>query len=118
VSTSQRILAFLAYLLLVIGWIIVLLFGRRGRFAVFHMKQSLALVAFLLVVTAGWVVLSWLMAWVPYLFGLAMAAFSIVLLAWVFVAVVWVMGMSNALRGRLVPLPIVGAWARRLPPRM
>ena len=31
VSRSQRILAFLAYLLFVIGWLIVLLFGRRSR---------------------------------------------------------------------------------------
>jgi uncharacterized membrane protein len=117
VSTSQRILAFLAYLLLVVGWVIVLLFGRRSRFAVYHMKQSIALVLCLLVVAAGWAVLTWLSAWIPFLFVVGVSAFSIVMAAAIFGVVAWVIGMSNALGARMRPLPIVGAWAKRLPPR-
>jgi uncharacterized membrane protein len=116
VSTSQRILAFLAYLLSVAGWLLVLLFGRRDRFAVFHMKQSVALLLFILVVTAGWFLFTWLTAWVPFLFILGAGSFSIVMAAYAFAAIAWLIGMSNALRARMVPLPIVGAWASRLPP--
>jgi uncharacterized membrane protein len=117
VSTSQRILAFLAYLLFVIGWVIVLLFGRRSRFAVYHMKQSIALVLLLGVVVVGWGVLAWLTAWLPFLFVLGVSSFSIVIAAGVFGLVAWILGMRNALGARMRPLPIVGAWAKRLPPR-
>jgi uncharacterized membrane protein len=117
VSTSQRILAFLAYLLFVIGWLIVLIFGRRSRFAVYHMKQSIALALFLAAVVVGWGVLAWLTAWLPFLFILGVSAFSIVIAAAIFGVITWILGMRNALGARMVPLPIVGAWAKRLPPR-
>jgi uncharacterized membrane protein len=117
VSKSQRVLAFLAYLLLVIGWIIVLLFGRRSRFAVYHMKQSIALVLYLLVVSIGWAMFMWLSAWIPSLFVVGVSSFSIVIAAIIFGVVAWIIGMSNALGARMRPLPIVGAWAKRLPPR-
>jgi uncharacterized membrane protein len=116
-SKSQRILAFLAYLLLVVGWILVLLFGRRSRLAVYHMKQSMALVLFLLAVAAGWAVFTWLSAWISFLFIVGVASFSLVMAAIVFSLVAWIVGMSNALGARMRPLPIVGAWAKRLPPR-
>jgi uncharacterized membrane protein len=116
-SKSQRILAFLAYLLLVVGWILVLLFGRRSRFAVYHMKQSMALVLFLLAVAAGWAVFTWLSAWISFLFIVGVASFSLVMAAIVFGLVAWIVGMGNALGARMRPLPIVGAWAKRLPPR-
>jgi len=117
VSTSQRILAFLAYLLLVVGWIIVLLFGRRSRFAVYHMKQSIALVLFLLAVAAGWALFTWLSAWISFLFIIGVASFSLVMAAILFGLVAWIVGMGNALGAQMRPLPIVGAWAKRLPPR-
>ncbi len=115
-STSQRILAFLAYLLFVIGWLIVLLFGRRSRFAVYHMKQSIALVLFLVAVAVGWAVLTWLTAWVPFLFIVGASSFSIVIAAAVFGVVAWILGMRNALGARMRPLPVVGVWAKRLLP--
>jgi hypothetical protein len=40
-----------------------------------------------------------------------------VIAAAVFGLVAWIIGMSNALGARMRPLPIVGAWAKRLPPR-
>jgi uncharacterized membrane protein len=117
VSTSQRILAFLAYLLFIFGWLIVLLFGRRSRFAVYHMKQSIALALFLVAAVVGWAVLAWLTAWIPFLFVLGVSSFSIVIVAVVFGLIAWIIGMRNALGAQMRPLPIVGAWAKRLPPR-
>ncbi len=116
-STSQRTLAFLAYLLSPVGCLIVVLFGQHDRFAVYHMKQSLALLLFLVGVTITWAVLTWLSVWGPLLFGFMMAAFSVVLAAYVFALVLWVLGMANALRARTSPLPIIGGWGTRLPPR-
>jgi uncharacterized membrane protein len=114
VKTSQRVLAFLAYLLFVPGWLIVLLFGRRSRFAMYHAKQSVALVFFVAAAFIGWLVFAWLTAWVPSLFIAGMAAFSLVIAAVIFGIVAWLLGMRNALRGQMTPLPIVGGWAKRL----
>lgn len=114
-STSQRALALLAYLLLPIGWLAILLFGRRSRFAIFHMKQAVALVLFLATIAIGWAALAWLTAWASYLFVVGIAAFSLVMAAAIFGVIVWLLGMRNALRAQMRPLPIVGAWARRLP---
>ena len=65
-TTSERLAAFFAYLLLPIGWLIVLLFGRRSAAAVFHCKQAIALVALVLAAFAAWVGVGWILTWIPY----------------------------------------------------
>jgi uncharacterized membrane protein len=115
VKTSQRILACLAYLLCVPGWLIALAAGRQSRFVVYHVKQSVALALFLVAVLIGWGVLVWLTAWVSVLFIVGIAAFSLVIAAAIFGVIAWVLGMRNALRGQMAALPIVGQWSRRLP---
>jgi len=114
-SSSQRIHAFLTYLLLPIGWLYALIFHRRSPWVIFHCKQSIALVAWLLAITAGWLVLSWLLGWIPYAFVVGMALFSLVIAAYVFGVILWIVGMANALRGRAKRLPVVGRWGQRLP---
>lgn len=114
-NASRRIPAFLAYLLLPIGWLYVLIFHRRNPWAVFHCKQSIAIVAWLLAITAGWAVVGWLLAWIPYAFVLSVALFTLVIAAYVFGVVIWIVGMVSALQGRARPLPVVGRWGQRLP---
>ncbi len=115
-SMSERIAAFLSYLLLPIGWLVVLLFGRRSAAAVFHCKQAIALVAFVVIAFAAWAGIGWLLTWIPFGAVVGIALFGLVIVALIFAVVAWVMGMSNALAGRMTPLPIVGGWARRLMP--
>ena len=114
-KTSQRIAASLAYLLLVIGWAYILLFERRNRLALFHCRQAMGLVLFLLGVSLGWVVVGWLLAWLPYMAVVSAGLFSVVAVAWAFGACIWVLGIIRALRGRMAPLPLIGRWANRLP---
>lgn len=115
-SKPNRGLAFLAYLLSALGWLIVLLVGRRDRYAAFHARQSLALLLFLVGVTAGWAVLAWLLSFIPYMAIIGLSLFALVMAAYAFGVIAWIMGMSNALRSRMTPLPLVGGLARRLPP--
>lgn len=115
-SKPNRVLAFIAYLLSALGWLIVLLVGRRDRFAAYHARQSLALLLFLVLVTAGWYVIFWLTSLVPYLAIVGLALFSLVMAAYVFAAYAWIKGMSNALNARMTALPIIGKLAQRLPP--
>ena len=115
-NTPNRGLAFIAYLLSIVGWLIVLVVGRRDRFAAFHARQSLALLLFLVLVTAGWYVIFWLTSFVPYLAIIGLSLFSLVIAAFVFALYAWIRGMSNALNARMTALPIVGKLAQRLPP--
>jgi len=114
-NRPQPLPAFLAYVLPVVGWLYVLLFHRKNSFAVYHLKQSIGLVLFLVMVTAGVAAIGWIIAWIPYLFVLSIALFSLVIAAYAFGIVAWIIGMANALRGQAIPLPISGDWANRLP---
>lgn len=116
-STSSRLPAVLAYLIPVFGWLYVLFFQRKNELAIFHLKQSIGLILFLLGVLVSWAVVAWLLAWIPLLGVLSAALFAIVMAAYAFGFVVWILGMVNALNKRLSPLPGFGEWANRLPIR-
>jgi len=115
-TESQRYPAFLAYLLTVPGWIYVFAFHRKNKFATYHTVQSIGLALVLLGVYVAWLVLTWLLCWIPLLGPLVgMMAFSLVMAALTCAVVSGLVGMSNALRGRMVPLPLIGRWVLRLP---
>jgi uncharacterized membrane protein len=112
-SVSDRIAAVVAYLP-VVGWLYVLLTQRRNALAMFHLRQAIGLVAFLVAILAGWVVIAWLFAWIPFLLPVSVALFALVTAAYLFGAALWVLGAVNAARGRAVMLPVFGAWASRI----
>ena len=112
---SSRIPAFLTYLLPIVGWLYVFLFRKDDRFAVFHTKQSIMLVVAAIVVPLVWAVVAWILTWIPVFGALTAAAlFALVVAAFLVLLVDWILGMVNALRGRMVPLPMVGAWVSRI----
>ncbi|MBE0695539.1 MAG: hypothetical protein IH586_01320 [Anaerolineaceae bacterium] len=112
---SQCFPAFIAYFLPVIGWIYVGVFQRKNQFAIFHMRQSVGLVLFLILITVIWGMATWLLAWIPYAFIVGVALFTLPVTAYIFGGVVWIVGMVNALRCREAPLPIIGMYSYRLP---
>lgn len=114
-ETSKRVNAFIAYLLPIIGWIYLLIFRRKDDFAMFHLKQAIGNFVLVTVVSVGWVVVTWGITWIPYGYLLGMSLFSLVLLAFAVAVVSWLMGVSNALRGRVAFLPIMGRMVYRLP---
>lgn len=115
-TSANKIFAFLSYLLLVPGWLIVLIFRRKQEPELIHARQSMVinLVAFLILVP--WFVLTWLLVGIP-LMGplLAWFAFALVITVWIFFAILWIVGMIQALSGSQKPLAIVGGWAAKLP---
>jgi hypothetical protein len=46
---------------------------------------------------------------------ISISLFALVIAAYLFGAAAWVMGILNALKRTLTPLPIFGRWANRLP---
>ncbi len=115
-TISERLAAFTAYLLLPIGWLIVLLFHRRSTAVVFHCKQAVALVALVVVAFAAWVGIAWILTWIPYGAIVAVALFTLVMAVLIAAVVIWLLGMRNALAGQMKPLPLVGGWVDRFMP--
>ena len=114
-SDTSRLPAVLAYLIPFIGWLYVLLFARKNEVAMYHLKQAIGLFLFLLGMLLGWGVVAWLLAWLPYMAALGVGLFTLVIAAYLYGVVAWIMGLANALRNRLTPLPGFGRWAERLP---
>ncbi len=117
VSRLSRFPAVVAYLVPVIGWLYVYLFQRKNLLAIYHLRQAIGLCLFLIGVAVGWAVIAWLLAWIPCMAIVSMALFTIVIAAFLYGVVVWIMGLVNALSNRLAPLPLFGRWANRLPLR-
>jgi len=97
-----RLFALLAYLLSIVGVVIVLVAKKDSRFAVFHAKQSLILFF-------GWVLSGGLlMAHVPFLSSLISWLLNLALF------VLWVVGIVYALTGQEKSLPVVGDLAAKM----
>jgi uncharacterized membrane protein len=107
----------LAYLVPVIGWLYVFFFQRKNVLAVYHVRQAIGLVLFLIGVVVGWAVIAWVLAWIPYMAVVSVALFALMIAAYLYGVVLWIMGLINALGNRLAPLPLFGRWANRLPIR-
>lgn len=112
-TTSSTLPAFVAYIP-VIGWLYVILFKRQDEFAMFHLRQSIGLFIFLAVMLLGWALLTWIIAWIPYGMLLGVTLFTIVITAFIFGVIAWIMGMIYALQGRVVFLPVFGRMASRM----
>ena len=116
-SRSSRFPAVVAYLIPIIGWLYVYSFQRRNTLAMYHLRQSIGLFLFLAAMMAGWAVIAWVLAWIPYMGALGAGLFTIVIAAYLFGIVAWMLGLINALRNRATPLLGFGQWANRLPIR-
>ena len=114
-NTSARLSAVLAYLLPVLGWLYVYFFQRKNSLALYHLRQAIGLVVFLIVTVIAWGVVGWLLAWIPYLSVLSIALFALVVSAYLFGIVAWLFGIYYALCDRESPLPLFGRWASHLP---
>ncbi len=114
-NTSSRLSAVLVYVLPVLGWLYVFFFQRRNSLALYHLRQAIGLVLFLIVTLIAWVVVGWLLAWIPYLNILSIALFALVVAVYLYGIVAWLIGIYNALSDRESPLPMFGRLASRLP---
>jgi uncharacterized membrane protein len=111
-DSSSRVPAVIAYIP-VIGWLYVLLTQRQNAFAMFHVRQAIGLILFLIAAPLAWAVITWLLAWIPYGFLVGNALFALVIVALVFGVIAWVVGIINASRGRAALMPLFGRLANQ-----
>ena len=115
-TSTNKIFAFLSYLLLIPGWLFVLIFRRKHPSELGHARQSMMINLVPLLLLILWFVLTWLMLAIPIMGPLvAWFAFAIVLALLIFLIALWITGMVRSLRGDQKPLSIVGGWAAKLP---
>ena len=100
-KSDSKLWAFLAYLLGIIGFILVLLVKRTDKFAMYHAKQSLVLfIAGVIINVAGMVpIIGW---------------FVILPLGAIFLIVLWIIGMINAITGKEKALPLIGQFGEKI----
>ena len=71
-GAPNRILALLTYLVVLVGPLLVLLFGRKNKFSLYHACQSLGLLFVAAVVPLLWFVIGWVFTFlsvqVPWLY--------------------------------------------------
>lgn len=96
-----KIFGFLAYLLSLVGFLIVMLAKKENKFAMYHAKQGLVLFIFEVIVyfVGGLIpVLGW---------------FVILPVGGIFVLVLKIMGIVNSLNGQEKPLPMIGQFGEK-----
>ncbi len=101
VSGASKLFAFLAYLLGIIGFVIILLAKKDDKFAMYHAKQSLVLyIAGVIIYIAG-------------LFIPIIGWFFILPLGYLLIAILWIFGIVRALTGVEKPLPLIGSFGEK-----
>ena len=95
-----KLYAILAYVLSIIGFILVLAMKKDNKFAMFHAKQSLVLFF-------GWIIAG-VMYMVPFI-GVFVGS-----LLYIALLVLWIMGIINAASGAEKNLPVIGDLAAKI----
>jgi uncharacterized membrane protein len=114
-SSSSRTSAIIAYAVPVLGWLYVYLVQRDDQFAMFHLKQAIGLVIFLVVAFVAWIVFGFLIAQIPYMAVASISLFPLVMGSYIFGIYAWVKGIRNVMRSEMNLLPAIGARSNRLP---
>ena len=114
-KVPSRLPAVLVYLVPFVGWLYVFLYQRKNGLALFHLRQAMGLFLFLVTILVGWAVIAWLLVWIPYFGALSAALFTMVIAAYLFGILAWILGIVNALRNRMAPLPGISRWVRFVP---
>jgi uncharacterized membrane protein len=101
-ADEGKLWAFLAYLLSIIGFVLVILLQKNNKFAMYHAKQSLVLFITAVIISIVGTVIP-VIGW-----------FIIIPLGNLLVLVLWIVGIINALTGKEKPLPLIGKFADKM----
>lgn len=111
----SRLLSVLAYLVMLVGPMVMLASRRDDDLVRYHARQSLGLTVAAIGTFVAWVVVGWIISFVPYYgFLLAVVLFAAVIGILIVLVILWIIGMVNSLRAKLRPLPIIGRRIDRL----
>jgi uncharacterized membrane protein len=98
---NEKLFAFLAVLLTIVGFIIALIFKKDNKYVMFYAKQGLIL--FILQIAIGIIDKVPIIGW-----------FILGPILWVFFIVIWIMAWINALSGEKRNTLLIGDFAKNI----
>ncbi|MGC9521935.1 MAG: hypothetical protein ACP5HG_08660 [Anaerolineae bacterium] len=105
---NDAVFATLAYVIPIVGPLYVLLARKVRTEAVPHPLQALVIHLSVFVIPLLWGVVAWPLSWLPIAGPLVSATlFSLVILAYIYTAIVWIVGLVHAIQGKPVLLPLI-----------
>lgn len=115
-DASKNRLAILAYVIPILGPIYLLFFTKRDNyFLIYHARQMLALALMVVAMPVLWAVVAYPIAWIPVAGPMvSVSLFGLVILTWIAAAVIWAVGLVQAIGNRLKPLPLVWQLSERI----
>ncbi len=102
-----KMMAILAY----IFFLVPLLAARDKKFAMFHTEQAIALWIALIGIYIVIYILTIIVNQISSNLGCVVSILGI--LPWLAYVVLWIMGLLNAIGGKVKELPVVGAWGAK-----
>jgi uncharacterized membrane protein len=103
-----KVMGILAYIL----FLIPLFAARDKKFAMFHTEQAIILWIAFIVIYIVMMVLTIVVNMISSTLGCVISILGI--LPWLAYLVLWVMGLLNAIGGKLKELPVIGAYGAKL----
>ena len=105
---SGKTMGILAY----IFFVIPLLAARENKFAMYHTEQAIILwIAFVAIYIVLWI-LTFIISQISS--SIACVVSVLGFLPWVAYLVLWIMGLMNAIGGKVKELPVIGAYGSKL----
>ena len=101
---NDKLLAFVATFLSIVGFIIALIAWHDNKYIMFYARQSL--VIFIVGVVAGF--FQSIFSFIPVIGNIIVAAL------WLIVFLLWLFSWIYALSGKEKDVPVVGDWARKI----
>lgn len=98
---ENKFMAFLSYLGIL--FLIPLLAKKDSPYCQFHAKQGFVLFIAMIVAQLGWFIF-----WIPFLGWLLAAA------VYLFLFILWLIGVINVFSGKTAPLPVIGQFAEKI----
>jgi uncharacterized membrane protein len=102
-----KVMAILAYII----FLVPLLAARDKKYAMFHTEQALVLLITWFVIYIAFTILSIIISNISSTLGCGLSILSIII--WVAFLVFWLLGLINAIGGKLKELPIIGSYGAK-----
>ncbi len=102
-----KTMAILAY----IFFIVPLFAARDKKFAMYHTEQAIALWIAFIAIYIVMMILTIIVNQISSTLGCVISILGI--LPWLAYVVLWIMGLLNAIGGKVKELPVIGAWGQK-----
>ena len=111
-NDEGKIFAIIAYILGIIGFLIVLLAKKENKFAMYHAKQALVLCVAAIIGYVALMIVSMILVFIPVIGPILTTLLYLALaVAWIYLVIV---GIINSVNLQEKPLPYIGQYADKI----